>query len=251
MSDDRDNQDGKKPPRGGDPERVDVSEFQKVALEMAKRAPSKAEIEKIAGASNEDTREANLSQSNIVGAITSEDWRWIVKDAIPYHTHALDAVQRWFLVRAEEGRRARTMQALLGQTGRGKTLAAAWLLARMGGAYVTAERMRRLMASYVPRHQNDFEKLAATRVLVIDDVGFELDAPSAAGTLFEIVNHRQGLANGWTIITGNLSVGDFSDRYGERTIRRLEHQGEIVEVIGEDLRRKGRRADDPDPESEP
>lgn len=242
MSDTHD--DDAKKSRGGDPSRVDLTDIEAIAKEMVKRSPPAADIELRESASDEESRETNLRQSNVGGAITSEDWRWIVNDTIPLQTQALDAVQRWFLVRFEARRRARTMQVLLGETSRGKTFAAVWLIARLGGVYVTAERMRRLMDSHQQRQQQEFERLAATKVLVVDDAGGELDGPSAAATMFEIVNHRQGLANGWTVITANLSPQAFEARYGVRTVRRIEHQGEIVEVGGPDLRRKGRRKED-------
>lgn len=226
--------------RGGEPERVNIRHIAAIAKEMAERAPPNSVVAQRLAASDETTRDDYLRASNIEGAITSEDWHWIVKDTIPLATHALDAVQRWYVVR-QDGRRARTMQVLIGETGRGKTLAAAWLLARVGGTYVTSEEMRWLKMSNYPAKRDEFARLARTRVLVVDDVGGELDAATAAGTLFEVVNHRQGLANGWTVLTGNLSVADFEKRFGIRTVRRIEHQGRLVEVEGPDLRR-GRKS---------
>lgn len=214
-----------------------LQDFVAIANEMLARAPTPAEVKSRNADSDAFTREENLHASDINGVITPEDWRWLVEDSLPEMTHALDSVQRWFNVRST-GRRAWTMMALLGETGRGKTLAGAWLLARLGGKYVWAEELCRLMTSNYPRQQQEFREYVRTRVLVVDDAGGELDAHKAKGMLLEVVNHRQGLSRGWTVIAANLSPEDFCERYGERTVRRLQHQGAIVQVEGPDMRRR-------------
>jgi DNA replication protein DnaC len=130
-----------------------------------------------------------------------------------------------------------TMLALLGPTGRGKTVAAAWLLADLGGFYTTGEELRRAMRSYNPRDAELLLQLYRARSLIVDDLGTEQDLESARTALFEVVNRRMGLPRAYTVLTSNLSREAFAERYGERTLRRLEHQGLVVEVEGEDLRR--------------
>jgi DNA replication protein DnaC len=187
-----------------------------------------------------DMREQCLldDRCGIRGAITAEDRATIIADNGLQNTHALRAVQRWFNIRSGSVQRPVSALALLGETGRGKTFAVAWLLARVGGMYITAEAMRRLFVSTHYRDSRRFDELLEQRCLVIDDVGTELDALTAQAAMFEAVNRRVGNSRAWTGLTGNITAAEFKDRYGERTVRRIEHQGAIVEVSGDDMRRR-------------
>jgi DNA replication protein DnaC len=204
---------------------------------MAAAAPREDVIQRIAQREACELRESRLNDSGVRGAITDEDWDWIVQDRIPHETHALRSVRRWMDVRSGSAKPLTTI-ALVGLTGRGKTLAGSWLISRLGGRYVTAEDLRRLVVSTHWRETAALDRLLSTRCLVIDDLGGELDAATAAAAVLVAVNRRSGSGNAWTALTGNLPEVEFRDRYGERTIRRIEHRGAIIEVTGEDLRRK-------------
>lgn len=188
-------------------------------------------------------REDRLRESGIEFVITSDDFDAIAKGETRIDTHALKTVRRWHASRDElgnsvNGRRAATMFAFVGLTGRGKTVAAAWLLSRLGGAYVTAEKHRRLFTSTRPQDAVELDTLMRKRVVVLDDVGTELNTfDTAAPALYEFINRRNHRSM-WTLITANLAKEEFMSRYGERTVRRIEHHGEIMVVTGEDLRRK-------------
>jgi DNA replication protein DnaC len=128
---------------------------------------------------------------------------------------------------------------LVGPTGRGKTVAGGWLIAHIGGAYVCAEDACKLFRA--PAHSRaaaTWEQLMLKRVLVLDDLGTEREAEDGVAMLNNVVNRRQGLSTGWTLMTANLTKAEYLARYDERAIRRIEHQGAIVVVKGEDLRRK-------------
>lgn len=204
---------------------------------MAAAAPREDTIQRIAQREACDLREARLTDSGVRGAITDEDFEWIVQDSIPHETHALKTVRRWMNVRSGSAKPLTTM-ALVGLTGRGKTFAGAWLLSRLGGRYVTSEELRRMVVSTHWRESTALERLLSTRCLVIDDLGGELDAVTAAAAVLVAVNRRSGSGRAWTALTSNLPESEFRERYGERTIRRIEHRGAIIEVAGEDLRRK-------------
>jgi hypothetical protein len=204
---------------------------------MAAAAPREDVIQRSAQREACELRESRLTDSGVRGAITDEDWDWIVQDSIPHETHALRSVRRWMAVRSGSDKPLTTL-ALVGLTGRGKTLAGAYIVSQLGGRYVTAEALRRLVVSTHWRESTALEQLLNARCVVVDDLGAELDAITAAAAVLHLVNRRSGSGRAWTLLTSNLPDAEFRERYGERTIRRIEHRGAIIEVTGDDLRRK-------------
>jgi hypothetical protein len=228
------------------PEQVD---FNKLANEMRAHAKSDPPIDP------RWVRADRLKSSGIASVILPEDFDWLVNDELPLNTHALRTVKRWINVR-NGGRRAATMLVMFGETGRGKTVAVAYLIAELGGFYCTMED---LVISRSSRDRSVYERALVATVLHVDELFTESDEGRGAGALFELLNRRAGLEHGWTALTGNPPPPDeplpsqldakesmrmakkmFAERYGLRTLRRLEHQGEFVLVGGEDLRRKGK-----------
>lgn len=200
-------------------------------------APSAEALQRATERDESEQREARLLESGVRGAITDEDFEGLIAGTL-LETHAIRSVQRWRNVRSGSATKPMTTLVLVGLTGRGKTLAGGWLLAAIGGKYATAETLRRSVVSTHWRDAAPLEQLIKARCVVIDDAGGELDANSAAAAMFELVNRRSGHSRSWTLITANMPQEEFRERYGERTIRRIEHQGAIIEVSGEDLRRK-------------
>jgi len=204
---------------------------------MAAAPPREDVIQRIAQREACELRESRLTDSGVRGAITDEDFDWIVQDAIPHETHALRAVRLWMAVRSGSAKPLTTL-ALTGLTGRGKTLAGAYIVSQLGGRYVTAEDLRRLVVGTHWREGAELERLLNARCVVVDELGGELDASTAAAAVLKLVNRRSGSGRAWTLLTANLPEPEFRERYGERTVRRIEHRGAIIEVAGEDLRRK-------------
>lgn len=213
-------------------------DFRALAAELAANAPTRAELERDSAQVEAALREQRIEDSGIEGAITAEDRTATSCDQLA-STHALRTVSRWLTIRRTSPKPLTTL-ALVGETGRGKTVAGAWLISRLGGVYVTAEQACRGSLARFGRERDAFDRMVASRVLVVDDLGTERDPELGKGALWDIVNARVGLDRAWTLLTGNLSESEFRTRYGERTIRRIEHQGTIVTVHGGDLRR-GRR----------
>ena len=212
------------------------SRLRQIAADGMKNSPSEAEVERESRLLVRAAREERLEAAR--GVVPEEDFEALVRNEELAPTAALVAVRGWRKNRASL-ESPMTMLVILGETGRGKTVASLWLMAELGGVYVTAEELRRLSRSYGGRDRDDLDRLIKARVLVVDDVGTEQDEESAASAMFEVVNRRMGLARGWTILTGNLTTAQFQARYGERTTRRIHHQGAFVEVSGGDLRRGG------------
>lgn len=210
--------------------------FSALASSAAEAAPSEDQVRRAERRLEAERRETQLVETGVRGAITDEDVRAICTDSLA-ETHALRSVTRWFQARSAGSPRPLSTLVLVGLTGRGKTVAGAWLLARLGGRYVTAEALRRAVVGTHWRDGVVLADLLNTRCVVVDDAGGEHEANGAKAAMFEFLNKRVGDSRGWTLVTANLTAAEFAERYGERTVRRIEHQGAIVEVAGNDLRR--------------
>lgn len=109
--------------------------------------------------------------------------------------------------------------ALFGPTGTGKTVSAAWALARITGRYLCAPDLCDLYVGGV-RQRSEYRLCVDSPLLVIDELGTELDAGVAAAVLHDVVNRRQ-TSRRRTILLGNLSRAAFVARYDARTLDRL------------------------------
>jgi DNA replication protein DnaC len=189
-------------------------------------------------------REERFSSSGLMGPVPADVVEALITGEKLVKSRALEAVVHWRQMR-HKATRPFAVMVLVGDTGVGKTVAAAWLLLELGGMYVTAEEMRKRATS---KHRDDrtwFEKVLGSKVLVVDDVGTERDLEDARVALYEVVNARQGLHRGWTLILGNLAREVFRERYGKRTCRRIEDQGVFIEIEDVDRRRKEQENEEP------
>jgi len=185
------------------------------------------------------TRRA-LNLARIKPAITPEDVEAIIAGTFKDYP-ALRTTNLWFetargLRRSRDGRPMRFL-VLLGPPSRGKTVAACTVLAELGGYYVSAPELHRRASSPRFSERAKLEELHLGKLVVVDDLGTEDADARMESCLWDLVNARQ-VSGALTILTGNMSRDAFSERYGDRTVRRIEHQGAFVEVQGDDLRRK-------------
>jgi hypothetical protein len=174
-------------------------------------------------------------------AVTPEDRAALIRGTLRRSVHSLGLVMSWH--ERFHGRRPGAhvpIVVLLGPTGRGKTVAGAWLIAEEGGKYVSALELAKRLCTMHWRDANWSAEVLSARVVVLDDVGTEpeSDRDAAIAAMFEFVNKRQALAKAFTLITANLTRAEFDARYGERTVARIMHSGRFVEAKGQDLRRK-------------
>lgn len=132
--------------------------------------------------------------------------------------------------------RPRPVLALLGDLGRGKTVAAAWLLAERPGAYVKLDAAGPLKASRAAEDRALWRRLKATPYLVLDEVGHELDPVLGKAALNELVDERQGEGR-WTLLIGNIDEAHLRRRYDPRTIDRLGRMWRVQVCAGPSLRR--------------
>lgn len=146
----------------------------------------------------------------------------------PKPTPALLAVSRFL-----SGAETRTALVLAGAVDTGKTLAAEWGAAWHGGAVVKGIDLVR--AGLYPADQGFWPRLQGEKLLVIDDLGAEpLDAKGfGVAAICDLFDRRYDAARK-TIITTNLPLTEFRDRYGTgaaaRLWRRLVEVGRFIEI---------------------
>lgn len=143
------------------------------------------------------------------------------RDSLRYVREFLDDEEAWILL-------------LIGDTSVGKSGAAAWALAQSdGGLWVTAREL-----GDVSEEAKDLRRRAlAARFLVIDDIGVEHDGKTSfsVGVIAGVIEARYD-ACAPTILTSNGKPEALADRYKERVIERLRHDGMLRKCEGASLR---------------
>lgn len=159
-----------------------------------------------------------------------------------WETETLAKVRAWVsTVRHPDAKR---LLVLLGSTGTGKTMAAAWALLKLGGGLgVKARKLPGLeMAHFGPQAEH-YQRLVKGKLCVVDEIG-TMDAKKEASSLGELIDDRIGRP---TILIGNLPPKNedktgFLQRYHERFYSRLAEVGVVVDCTGPDLRIVGKPA---------
>lgn len=146
---------------------------------------------------------------------------------------------------------------LLGPVGRGKSVAAAWVVrerlkakasdwnerasgtALLPAQFISAGQLTRL-SSYDKLDTEWLAELKRVGLLVVDDAG---DEGSAVGLIeFASVLLARFAKKLRTVVTSNLRKDAFAQRYGAAILDRAEQAGIVAELPGESMRRKGLRA---------
>lgn len=91
-------------------------------------------------------------------------------------------------------------------------------------------------ADAIAAHQNIFD----CDLLIIDDLGTEVNSSFTSSQLFLCVNERI-LRQKSTIISTNLDIGQMETLYSERTPSRIFSNYSIINLFGDDIRLKKRR----------
>ena len=130
-----------------------------------------------------------------------------------------------------------------GGTGLGKThlsLAIADAVIRKGYNVIygsTPEFLRQLEREYYGRAETDtMASLSRCDLLILDDLGAEMEKPVYTSLLYELINSRisRGLP---MIISSNLGMNELRQRYQDRICSRII-SFETLMFIGQDVRRK-------------
>jgi DNA replication protein DnaC len=220
---------------------------------VARVAPTKEKVEEQEDKTDKAAERASrLASSGVKSAILPDDFDRLVRGtrADIFPTFAIKVAREWYeSLKDGDYKRAKGYLVLYGQTGRGKTVAGAYVIAQMGGIYVEAEELREAMTGgrFTEKRRT---LILESRFVMVDDLGTEENDDKAQRALFSFVNQRQGLKRGLTLITSNLALEKvvengiersdkaFKTRYDDRIIGRLYHAGRFVEAVGPDLRRR-------------
>ncbi len=150
----------------------------------------------------------------------------------------------------------RGVLALCGGVGVGKSFAAAWALRRLLREMFSPEDFRRPMSwggtlddarrsmgwchvrDLTQAQEQDRRRLATLPVLVVDDLGSENTTP-VVRELFNWMATTRHDERRVTIYTANLSVEALMERYGERFLDRLLHEGRVSLCDGPNMRWEG------------
>jgi DNA replication protein DnaC len=137
---------------------------------------------------------------------------------------------------------------LIGNTGVGKTFLANCIAKELldrGNTviYLTAFRLFDILEknkfskdeedSYVA--SNQFDYILDCDLLIIDDLGTEMNNAFTNSQLYLIINERL-LRQKSTIISTNLSLPNINSVYGERVFSRIASSYSVQRIIGEDIR---------------
>jgi DNA replication protein DnaC len=77
-------------------------------------------------------------------------------------------------------------------------------------------------------------------MLVIDDIGTEVQTPSWQQVLDDVLDARWQCSLA-TVLTSNLSAENFKTRYGERIADRIRDDGCVASLSGQSMRAPGKR----------
>lgn len=150
-------------------------------------------------------------------------------------TKALDRVQAWWAQRHDKG--ATFVLVLVGGTGVGKTVAAAWALRESGieSSYVKASHLASLHRVAFSEMQREWDGLVRrSPLLVIDELGAgERNDDRARAALHDAIDERQGRP---TLIISNVDGRELAEYLDARTIDRLRGRGVMVAVNGPSMR---------------
>jgi DNA replication protein DnaC len=145
------------------------------------------------------------------------------------------------------------MLLLLGKVGCGKTVAACWAILKnyryrtvymripgdmppqkywLGATFVSLAELASA-SLWDPEDRALRDRCDATSLLILDDMGLERGDGAAAVT--QLLTSREA-GKRRTILTSNLSLSAFAERYGERVTDRIRGDGVIHSLTGPSLR---------------
>lgn len=148
-------------------------------------------------------------------------------------TDAVKCARAWF------AERDKPWFVLSGPTGCGKSMAAAAIPAENFTAmFIRADELVRLFSSMFGDQYEQQQKLRDAVLLVIDDLGCELDSTRMLPTLLDLLDSRQSARSRPTIVTTNLTPAAFRERYAnDRLNSRMAELVRWEGLTGPDLRR--------------
>lgn len=83
--------------------------------------------------------------------------------------------------------------------------------------------------------QRDVDRCLACDLLIVDDLGTEMNTAFVQSALYQLLNGRL-LSGGKTILNTNLTPQQLGQRYGTQILSRLEGEYEFLPFTGQDIR---------------
>ncbi|UJR81470.1 ATP-binding protein [Sandaracinus amylolyticus] len=195
------------------------------------------------------------------GPLRDEDRRMLLDETFDPNKHAMRVVRGWLARATDTVTPDRNMLVLCGERGTGKTLAAAWAIAQMGGRYVTLEEYLRDYARWQrDRSREDGGKAELSRydasgLLVIDELRGDLSRDDLDDWLAKlerpawhrIVDRRQSRRRQLTIALTNAKKGEVEPpsgflgalvdgTYDGRTYDRMRRDAYVIGIEGKSMR---------------
>ena len=166
------------------------------------------------------------------------DWNFRVAEDTPYVQMGKRYVNNWKQVKAEN-------LGLLfwGDVGTGKSFLAACIANGLLDQGVSVRMtnftwiLNKLSDLQVKERCQYIASFGKVDLLIIDDLGTELNNAFVTSQLFLCINERL-LARKSTIISTNLSLDELQNEYSERIFSRLISNYEIMLILGDDIRIK-------------
>lgn len=200
------------------------------AAQESERAAREARAE----ASRRAMRRAAVMRSIEPIPVAREMLDVIADDTIERSTPALDAARTWLAER--RAKRAKPLLVMLSGVGVGKTVAAAWLVARTGGAYVKMRDLAHLYRAGFGDDAAKFQSLITAKLLVVDELTTERDVDLGRAALHEVVDERGSRDRGLVLIANRTRV-ELAERYDSRTVDRLRQHATAIDLGGPSMRR--------------
>lgn len=139
---------------------------------------------------------------------------------------------------------------IIGNTGVGKTFLTNCIAKELLDAgnivvYLTSFQFFQIMEEYKFNKVEDnyiilkdqFEYILDCDLLIIDDLGTEMNNTFVSSSLYHVVNERF-LRRRSTIVSTNLSFAQIKDNYSERSASRIMSNYKLLKIVGEDIRIK-------------
>jgi DNA replication protein DnaC len=206
----------------------ELHSLESVLARFEKTLASDDEIARWERRREEQARSELLALSGIGEVLTTGGADAVGRDQCE-STRALELVRQWLASRVP-------VLALFGPRGVGKTVAAAWGLARTPGRYIEAASLCTMRRENFGAPSEGYLRAARAGLLVVDELGTEPNIDDAQATLHDIVNRRQRLPRR-TLLLGNLDRGAFLARYDGRTLDRLREIAAIRKIDGDSMRK--------------
>jgi DNA replication protein DnaC len=223
--------------RAQDPARFDdlrATYLQRLeAQETEERAEKAAREREVLAAGERERLRARAARLKTAGARLTDEMRDSCISGTYEHWEAVKAAQAWWEARAKP------WFVLSGQTGSGKTVAAATLIVEHGGIWMRSDDIVRTFAGYYGDALDRQQAAKQAPLLVLEDVGAELEPARMLPALLELLDERASASETPTIVTTNDTKKTFAARYDNgRLHSRLLERSTWAPLTTQDMRRK-------------